>query len=135
MNNINDLKSDYYNNLRVEEITNKYNISNTTYYNLIKKLGLKRDRTSKLKRCFNIVLNDNKPKEDIKEEEIKEEEEEIINLLDKRKIKQKLPKDLNEKLNVVKKNEEYDNTMKNALYILNKSKKTLKDKNINGLDN
>lgn len=128
MNNINDLKSDYYNNLRVEEITNKYNISNTTYYNLIKKLGLKRERTSKLKRCFNIVLNDNKPKEDIKEEE-------IINLLDKRKIKQKLPKDLNEKLNVVKKNEEYDNTMKNALYILNKSKKTLKDKNINGLDN
>ena len=128
MNNINDLKSDYYNNLRVEEITNKYNISNTTYYNLIKKLGLKRERTSKLKRCFNIILNDNKPKEDIKEEE-------IINLLDKRKIKQKLPKDLNEKLNVVKKNEDYDNTMKNALYIRNKSKKTLKDKNINGLDN
>ena len=57
MNNINDFKNDFYNLMKIEDILEKYNISRATYFNLIKKLGLKRDRTSKLLRTFNINLS------------------------------------------------------------------------------
>lgn len=57
MNNINDFKNDFYNLMRIEDILEKYKISRATYFNLIKKIGLKRDRTSKLLRTFNINLS------------------------------------------------------------------------------
>jgi hypothetical protein len=57
MNNINDFKNDFYNLMKIEDILEKYKISRATYFNLIKKIGLKRDRTSKLLRTFNINLS------------------------------------------------------------------------------
>jgi len=136
--NINDFKNDYLNLMTINDISIKYNISNATIYNLIKNLRLKRDRTSKIKRKFNIDLYKEEPiKEPIKEEPIKEpiKEEPIIKLYDKRTTKQKLPKNLSDNLNIVKikpkKNDDYDNSIKEAMIILNNSNRTLKDKNIN----
>jgi hypothetical protein len=66
MNNnlLNEFKNDFYNLVRVEDILAKYGISKSTYFVMIKKLGLKRERSSKMMRTFNINLSsqtDNKP--------------------------------------------------------------------------
>jgi len=68
MNNnlLNEFKNDFYNLVRVEDILAKYGISKSTYFVMIKKLGLKRERSSKMMRTFNINLSsqtDNKPKD------------------------------------------------------------------------
>jgi len=67
MNNnlLNEFKNDFYNLVKVEDILVKYSISKSTYFVMIKKLGLKRERSSKMMRTFNMNLSqtDNKPKE------------------------------------------------------------------------
>lgn len=66
MNNnlLNEFKNDFYNLVRVEDILVKYGISKSTYFVMIKKLGLKRERSSKMMRTFNMNLQtDNKPKD------------------------------------------------------------------------
>ncbi len=64
MNNTNltDFKNDFYNLVKVEDILVKYSISKSTYFVMIKKLGLKRQRSSKMLRTFNMNLSqtDNK---------------------------------------------------------------------------
>lgn len=64
MNNylLNDFKNDFYNLVKVEDILVKYGISKSTYFVMIKKLGLKRERSSKMMRTFNMNLSqtDNK---------------------------------------------------------------------------
>jgi hypothetical protein len=62
--NLTDFKNDFNNLLRCEDIMEKYKISKTTYHTIVRKLGLKRPKTSKLLRTFNMnFTNDNKPKE------------------------------------------------------------------------
>jgi len=67
MNNnlLNEFKNDFYNLVRVEDILDKYGISKSTYFVMIKKLGLKRERSSKMMRTFNMNLSqtDNKNEE------------------------------------------------------------------------
>ena len=55
-NDINDFKNDFYNLTKVEDILVKYSISKSTYFTMIKKLGLKREKTSKMLRTFNMNL-------------------------------------------------------------------------------
>ena len=59
MNNnlLNDFKNDFYNLVKVEDILVKYGISKSTYFVMIKKLGLKRERSSKMMRTFNMNLS------------------------------------------------------------------------------
>ncbi len=62
MNNnnlLNEFKNDFYNLVKVEDILVKYSISKSTYFVMIKKLGLKRERSSKMLRTFNMNLNSN----------------------------------------------------------------------------
>ena len=62
--NLTDFKNDFNNLLRCEDIMEKYKISKTTYHTIVRKLGLKRPKTSKLLRTFNMnFTDDNKPKE------------------------------------------------------------------------
>jgi hypothetical protein len=64
-NNLTDFKNDFYNLVKVEDILVKYGISKSTYFVMIKKLGLKRQRSSKMMRTFNMNLSqtDNKKEE------------------------------------------------------------------------
>lgn len=63
-NNLTEFKNDFNNLLRCEDIMIKYNISKTTYHTIVRNLGLKRPKTSKILRTFNMsFVNDNKPKE------------------------------------------------------------------------
>jgi hypothetical protein len=65
--NITDFKNDFNRLLRCEDIMEKYKISKTTYHTIVRKLGLKRPKTSKLLRTFNMnFTDDNKPKEEEK---------------------------------------------------------------------
>ena len=63
--NLTEFKNDFYNLVRVEDILEKYKISKSTYFVMIKKLGLKRERSSKMMRTFNMTLSqtDNKKEE------------------------------------------------------------------------
>jgi hypothetical protein len=62
--NLTDFKNDFNNLLRCEDIMEKYKISKTTYHTIVRKLGLKRPKTSKLLRTFNMnFTDDNKAKE------------------------------------------------------------------------
>jgi len=62
--NLTEFKNDFNNLLRCEDIMEKYKISKTTYHTIVRKLGLKRPKTSKLLRTFNMnFTDDNKPKE------------------------------------------------------------------------
>ena len=62
--NLTEFKNDFNNLLRCEDIMEKYKISKTTYHTIVRKLGLKRHKTSKLLRTFNMnFTDDNKPKE------------------------------------------------------------------------
>ena len=63
-NNLTEFKNDFNNLLRCEDIMIKYNISKTTYHTIVRNLGLKRPKTSKILITFNMsFVNDNKPKE------------------------------------------------------------------------
>lgn len=55
---------DYYNNLSIDEIKAKYNIGNTTYFALLKRLNIKRRASSKISRILGGSHNNNieKPK-------------------------------------------------------------------------
>lgn len=65
--NLTEFKNDFNNLLRCEDIMEKYNISKTTYHTIVRKLGLKRPKTSKILRTFNMsFVDDNKPKENYK---------------------------------------------------------------------
>lgn len=69
--NLTEFKNDFNNLLRCEDIMEKYKISKTTYHTIVKKLGLKRPKTSKLLRTFNMnFTDDNKPKETEKKTKI-----------------------------------------------------------------
>jgi hypothetical protein len=57
--NLTEFKNDFNNLLRCEDIMDKYNISKTTYHTIVRKLGLKRPKTSKLLRMFNTNFTDN----------------------------------------------------------------------------
>lgn len=121
MNNnlLNDFKNDFYNLVKVEDILVKYGISKSTYFVMIKKLGLKRERSSKMMRTFNMNLSqtDNKkeleqkpkpnyipkkiePKQDVLDEELIYEKQfvrrntEIV--VDKTKPKQVVKKQIKE---------------------------------------
>jgi len=63
--NLTEFKNDFYNLVKVEDILVKYSISKSTYFVMIKKLGLKRERSSKMMRTFNMNLSqtDNKKEE------------------------------------------------------------------------
>ena len=62
--NLTEFKNDFNNLLRCEDIMEKYKISKTTYHTIVRKLGLKRPKTSKILRTFNMSFaDDNKPKE------------------------------------------------------------------------
>lgn len=62
--NLTEFKNDFNNLLRCEDIMEKYKISKTTYHTIVRKLGLKRPKTSKLLRTFNMnFVGNNKPKE------------------------------------------------------------------------
>jgi hypothetical protein len=63
--NITEFKNDFNNLLRCEDIIEKYKISKTTYHTIVRKLGLKRPKTSKILRTFNMSFTDdnNKPTE------------------------------------------------------------------------
>jgi len=52
-----EFKNDFYNLVKVEDILVKYSISKSTYFVMIKKLGLKRERSSKMMRTFNMNLS------------------------------------------------------------------------------
>jgi len=70
--NLTEFKNDFYNLVKVEDILEKYKISKSTYFVMIKKLGLKRERSSKMMRTFNMNLSqtDNKKEEDKKQKPI-----------------------------------------------------------------
>ena len=69
--NLTDFKNDFNNLLRCEDIMEKYKISKTTYHTIVRKLGLKRPKTSKLLRTFNMnFTDDNKAKETEKKTKI-----------------------------------------------------------------
>jgi len=63
--NLTEFKNDFNNLLRCEDIMEKYKISKTTYHTIVRKLGLKRPKTSKILRTFNMSFadDDNKSKE------------------------------------------------------------------------
>lgn len=62
--NLTDFKNDFYNLVKLEDILAKYGISKSTYFVMVKKLGLKRERSSKMMRTFNMNLQtDNKQKD------------------------------------------------------------------------
>ena len=62
--NLTEFKNDFNNLLRCEDIMEKYKISKTTYHTIVRRLGLKRPKTSKILRTFNMSFtDDNKPKE------------------------------------------------------------------------
>lgn len=81
-NNLTEFKNDFNNLLRCEDIMEKYNISKTTYHTIVRKLGLKRPKTSKLLRTFNMnFTDDNKPKENykpIEDKKVDETDEKLI---------------------------------------------------------
>ncbi len=69
--NLTEFKNDFNNLLRCEDIMEKYKISKTTYHTIVRKLGLKRPKTSKLLRTFNMnFTDDNKAKETDKKPKI-----------------------------------------------------------------
>jgi hypothetical protein len=61
--NLTEFKNDFNNLLRCEDIMEKYKISKTTYHTIVRRLGLKRPKTSKILRTFNMSFADDKPKE------------------------------------------------------------------------
>ena len=69
MNNnlLNDFKNDFYNLVKVEDILVKYGISKSTYFVMIKKLGLKRERSSKMMRTFNMNLSQTDNKKELEQ--------------------------------------------------------------------
>ena len=69
MNNylLNDFKNDFYNLVKVEDILTKYGISKSTYFVMIKKLGLKRERSSKMMRTFNMNLSQTDNKKELEQ--------------------------------------------------------------------
>lgn len=71
MNNnlLNDFKNDFYNLVRVEDILVKYGISKSTYFVMIKKLGLKRERSSKMMRTFNMNLSQTDNKKELEQKQ------------------------------------------------------------------
>ena len=60
--NLTEFKNDFNNLLRCEDIMEKYKISKTTYHTIVRKLGLKRPKTSKLLRTFNMNFTDDNTK-------------------------------------------------------------------------
>ena len=56
--------NDYYNNLSIDEMKAKYNIGNTSYFSLLKKLNIKRRTSSKISRILGGSYDNNieKPK-------------------------------------------------------------------------
>jgi hypothetical protein len=55
---IDDFKQDYFNNMSIDDLKMKYQIGQTTYFTLLKKLNIKRRPTSKIAK---ILGNDYKP--------------------------------------------------------------------------
>jgi hypothetical protein len=96
--NLSDFKNDYLNNLlNKEQMIRKYYLSDYMYNNIIKKLNLKREYTSKLRRIF--VNNE--------VEIVKIDEELIIVKKDddiKSKMKEELKQQIKEKLENSKNN-------------------------------
>ena len=52
-----EFKNDYYNNLSIDEMKVKYQIGNTTYFALLKKLNIKRRPSSKISRILGDSYN------------------------------------------------------------------------------
>ena len=71
MNNnlLNEFKNDFYNLVKVEDILVKYGISKSTYFVMIKKLGLKRERSSKMMRTFNMNLSQTDNKKELEQKQ------------------------------------------------------------------
>jgi len=61
MFNTEDFKNDYYNYLSIDEMKLKYGISNSTYFTILKKLGLKRPIASKINKLIHMNINKDKP--------------------------------------------------------------------------
>ena len=55
---IDEFKQDYFNNMSIDEIKAKYQLGQTTYFTLLKKLGIKRRPSSKIAK---ILGDDFKP--------------------------------------------------------------------------
>ncbi len=54
MFNTEDFKNDYYNYLSIDEMKLKYGICNTTYFTILKKLGIKRPIATKINKLMHI---------------------------------------------------------------------------------
>ena len=134
-NNLTQFKNDFNNLLRCEDIMIKYNISKTTYHTIVRNLGLKRPKTSKILRTFNMsFVNDNKPKEIYKPVEDKKIDETDDKLLYSKQYVpkgtkldiEKKPQTTTKPKTVVKKEQVFKEVDENELNaILDKADKTI----------
>ena len=60
MFNTEDFKNDYYNYLSIDEMKLKYGICNTTYFTILKKLGIKRPIATKINKLMHMNINKDK---------------------------------------------------------------------------
>lgn len=58
---IDEFKEDYFNNMSIDELKAKYQIGQTTYFTLLKKLNIKRRPTSKIAKILGEDFKPDKP--------------------------------------------------------------------------